>query len=292
LRGNGENPLDAVCAEVCGQPAPSTALVTVCSPDGSPLNPARPPLVSVSDGCFLGRPNCDIDCPPGHADLFGPVYNPSTGCWEYTMVGLTPGCVCVHLDGFLAAHVLEFVATNGDNNVSLGFRTASETDVVRFEIDRAIKGHADYTTITHLDATNTPTEHAYSYTDGSALNGTTYSYRLFTVSANGDRTEELTAEGTPSFNAAVITEYALHQNFPNPFNPTTQITFDLVNENIVSLKVFNIKGQEVATVVNGTVAAGRHVVNFDAGNLTSGLYFYTVKIGNEFTATKKMMLVK
>jgi hypothetical protein len=87
-------------------------------------------------------------------------------------------------------------------------------------------------------------------------------------------------------------EYALHQNYPNPFNPTTTIAFDLPASTVVSLKVFNILGQEVATVLNGVqLEGGEHVVQFNASNLTSGIYFYQLRAGS-FTNTKKLMLLK
>ena len=116
---------------------------------------------------------------------------------------------------------------------------------------------------------------------------------LETVNIGGSREAwGVVVNATPSVDNAVVTEYALLQNYPNPFNPSTNLVFDVVAENVVNLTVYNAMGQEVATLVNGTMAAGRHTVSFDAANLTSGLYFYTVKIGNEFTATKKMLLVK
>ncbi|MBI5058553.1 T9SS type A sorting domain-containing protein, partial [candidate division KSB1 bacterium] len=94
-----------------------------------------------------------------------------------------------------------------------------------------------------------------------------------------------------SLNAAVITEYALAQNFPNPFNPSTSIVFDMVDAGFVSLKVYNTLGQEVAAVVNGSMDAGRHVVTFDAANLPSGMYLYRLET-NGFSAQHKMLLMK
>ncbi|MCB9367404.1 MAG: T9SS type A sorting domain-containing protein, partial [Calditrichaeota bacterium] len=118
-------------------------------------------------------------------------------------------------------------------------------------------------------------------------------YSLQTVNMDGSiESWGLVVTATPSSDAALITEYALHQNYPNPFNPSTNLVYDVVSDNNVNLTVYNAMGQEVATLVNGLQSAGRHTVSFDASNLTSGLYFYTVKIGNEFTATKKMLLVK
>ena len=73
---------------------------------------------------------------------------------------------------------------------------------------------------------------------------------------------------------------------------TTSIRFDLVEKNFVSLKIYNTNGQVVATVASREFNKGVQIVNFDATNLTSGLYFYTVKVGNVYSATKKMLLVK
>ena len=85
--------------------------------------------------------------------------------------------------------------------------------------------------------------------------------------------------------------YALEQNFPNPFNPSTKINFSLPVEGFVTLDVYNSIGQKVASLVNETKTAGNYTVNFDASDLTSGIYFYKINSGN-FTETKKMILLK
>jgi len=85
--------------------------------------------------------------------------------------------------------------------------------------------------------------------------------------------------------------FTLGQNYPNPFNPATTIRFELPQSGNVLLKVFSLLGQEVATLVNGRMNAGKHVVPFDASHLTTGVYFYTLSSGN-FVATKKMILMK
>lgn len=85
--------------------------------------------------------------------------------------------------------------------------------------------------------------------------------------------------------------YSLSQNYPNPFNPTTVISYSIPEKADVTLKVFNLLGQEVATLVNASQNVGSHEVNFNASNLTSGVYFYTIKAG-DFTSTRKMMLIK
>jgi hypothetical protein len=88
-----------------------------------------------------------------------------------------------------------------------------------------------------------------------------------------------------------VTDFSLAQNYPNPFNPTTSISYSLAERSSVSLKVYDVLGTEVATLVNTTQGAGAYDVNFDAANLASGLYIYTLKAGS-YTSTKKMMLLK
>ncbi len=87
------------------------------------------------------------------------------------------------------------------------------------------------------------------------------------------------------------TNYALDQNFPNPFNPSTTISYSLPQSGAVTLKVYNIVGQEVATLINGFQNAGRYAVNFNAANFSSGVYFYRLQAG-VFNTVKKMMLIK
>jgi len=85
--------------------------------------------------------------------------------------------------------------------------------------------------------------------------------------------------------------FALHQNFPNPFNPITEIRFDLPEEVFVTLKIYDVLGREVVTLVNGIETAGYKSIKFDATSLNSGIYFYRIVAG-KFMETKKLLLVK
>jgi hypothetical protein len=89
----------------------------------------------------------------------------------------------------------------------------------------------------------------------------------------------------------IPTSFELKGAFPNPFNPTTTIEFALPTTEMVSLNVYNINGQLVNTLVDGAMDAGNHSVTFDAANLSSGVYLYTIEAG-AYTATNKMVLVK
>ncbi len=105
--------------------------------------------------------------------------------------------------------------------------------------------------------------------------------RLF---KNNGNAIALNNDGTPK-------EYSLDQNFPNPFNPTTTIRYSIPEDNKVTIKVFDILGKEVASLVNQYQNAGYYTVNFDAGNLSSGIYIYRIHAGN-FTQTKKLIVQK
>jgi hypothetical protein len=92
-------------------------------------------------------------------------------------------------------------------------------------------------------------------------------------------------------NPTVANNFELQQNFPNPFNPITQIRFSLAEQSQVTLKVYNILGKEIATLINDLKGAGSHEISFDGTGLSSGVYFYTLQTG-KFTETRKMILLK
>jgi hypothetical protein len=97
--------------------------------------------------------------------------------------------------------------------------------------------------------------------------------------------------GVNNNNNNVPVEYSLEQNYPNPFNPSTIIKYALPRSSNVSLKIYDMLGNEVKTVVNEFKTAGTYSVNFDASSLSSGVYFYKIVAG-DFTDAKKMTLVK
>jgi len=108
----------------------------------------------------------------------------------------------------------------------------------------------------------------------------------------------------PKYEEDMPAEYVLSQNYPNPFNPTTTISFTLQQTSFVTLKVYNMLGQEVATLINHEMMDdGMQDVEFDASSLTSGAYFYRLTaeeianeeegiVGNTVTSVKKMLLLK
>ncbi len=115
-----------------------------------------------------------------------------------------------------------------------------------------------------------------------------YSYRLKQIDFDGQfeysDVVELEVNVLP-------TEFSLSQNYPNPFNPTTVIRFAIPQSSLVSLKVYDILGNEVAEIVNNELQAGYYNYEFDASRFSSGLYIYRLQT-NDFIQTKKMMLIK
>jgi len=276
------------------------ACVTLCAPHTFTLcvGPLPPnhlgstdymPTVEVTPGCLTCDP--PNQCTPASGYVIGAwVLTPKPeGLFYCQMIempaGAVGGCVCLHFTYILPVDLLSFSATPMDAAVKIDWATGAETNMTRFVVNR------NGAQVASMNATGEA--HTYSYTDESAANGTTYTYELVAVNTDNSTRVLATANATPSMDLAVVTEYALRQNFPNPFNPSTRIAFDVKEANNVTLTIFNAMGQKVATLLdNANYNKGRHSVTFDATNLTSGLYFYSVKIGNDFSATKKMLLVK
>jgi hypothetical protein len=105
----------------------------------------------------------------------------------------------------------------------------------------------------------------------------------------------LEAESSSSIkekNNQTINEFHLYQNYPNPFNPSTKITYSIAKSDFISLKIYSTLGQEIQTLVNEFQGAGNYSVNFDAQNLSSGIYFYKLKVGSDYIQTKKMVLMR
>jgi hypothetical protein len=88
-----------------------------------------------------------------------------------------------------------------------------------------------------------------------------------------------------------VGQFELKQNYPNPFNPTTNITYSLPQQADVQLRVYDMVGREVGTLINREQAAGSYTVNFDASKLSSGMYLYRLNTGST-NITRKMMLIK
>ena len=121
--------------------------------------------------------------------------------------------------------------------------------------------------------------------NGHPTSGETFAERVGTVVTSASPTAVKTER------SMTVNEFQLDQNFPNPFNPTTTVTFSIPQSGLTAVKVYDLLGKEVATLINGNLSAGFYTVPFNASELPSGVYFYTLRSGN-FTQTKKMILTK
>ncbi|MFZ1518486.1 MAG: M14 family zinc carboxypeptidase [Ignavibacteriaceae bacterium] len=188
--------------------------------------------------------------------------------------------------GIVPVELNSFTANIQNEEVVLNWSTSSETNNMGFEIQRRVN-NGKWTKLNFVNGNGTTTEKsAYSYVDKNPVEGKSY-YRLKQTDYDGSSKIYTAVE----VNIETVKEYSIAQNYPNPFNPNTVINYSVAKSGNVTLKVYNILGSEVATLVDGFVEAGKHSVKFDALDLTSGVYFYTIKADN-FTSTKKMLLMK
>jgi hypothetical protein len=178
------------------------------------------------------------------------------------------------------------------NSAKLAWSTATELNNRGFEIERSIN-NAEFTAVAFVKGQGTTTaSHSYAYTDGSLLPNTSYSYRLKQVDLDG----RFNYSNIIELGATHPAEYLLGQNYPNPFNPATKISFSLPVKSNVTLDVYNLIGQKILELVNGSMETGTHQVDINAAGIPSGVYIYILKAsgdnGASFTSSKKMTLLK
>ncbi|MBZ0200904.1 MAG: T9SS type A sorting domain-containing protein, partial [Ignavibacteriaceae bacterium] len=186
----------------------------------------------------------------------------------------------------LPVELSSFTASASAKSVTLNWVTATEVNNYGFNIECTID-NVQWKTIGFVEGygnSNSPKN--YSFTDENVATGN-YGYRLKQIDNDGKYEYSKVVE----VEVSAPLQYALAQNYPNPFNPSTTISYSVPEAQFVTLKIFNVLGQEVTTLVNGMKEAGVYTLNFDAKNLNSGLYFYKLEAGT-FSAVKKMMLTK
>ncbi len=194
--------------------------------------------------------------------------------------------VIIDSEGQLPVELKSFSASITNGFVDLNWSTATETNNRGFEIQRKAAG-SDFVTIGFVQGKGTTTQSQnYSFVDNNVQTGT-YSYRLKQMDYDGRNSYSDIVEVTMNPN-----EFSLAQNYPNPFNPSTVINFTLAQESNVNLKVFNLLGQEIASLISNEIMnAGSYSYKFDASSIASGTYIYRIEAGN-FIQTKKMTLTK
>ena len=146
----------------------------------------------------------------------------------------------------------------------------------------------DWEEIRFVQGNGTTTEkHTYSFYDENVLPGI-YKYRFKQIDFDGSfkYSEEIVVDVTPP------AKFYLEQNFPNPFNPETNISFTIAQESNVSIKLYDIIGREIKVLVNENKKPGYYTIKLKGGELSSGVYFYRLTTGSGFTSVKKLISLK
>ncbi|MCZ7609492.1 MAG: T9SS type A sorting domain-containing protein [Ignavibacterium sp.] len=187
--------------------------------------------------------------------------------------------------------LVSFSADVLENSVVLNWATATEINNLGFEIEHSINNQ-NFRKIGFVPGSGTTAEmRSYSFVVQNVSSGIQY-YRLKQVDFSGSSTLYNSIEVT----LPTPDNFVLYQNHPNPFNPSTTISFSLPVEADVTVRLFNMLGQEITKITEGNFAAGIHKINFDAQNLSSGVYVYTLETSAVnsagFKSTKKMLLLR
>ena len=201
------------------------------------------------------------------------------------------GTILKFTSASIPVELTSFNAAVNDNKVNLSWSTATELNNSGFQIQRLkaskIEVNENWQNIGFVNGIGTSTEaHTYSFQDHEITSGK-YQYRLKQIDFDGsfEYSNIIAVEiGTP-------VEFILAQNFPNPFNPGTNISWQTPVSGQQILKVYDVLGNEVAILIDEFKSAGSYQVEFNAAKLSSGVYFYKLQVGS-LTQTKKMQLIK
>lgn len=179
-------------------------------------------------------------------------------------------------------------ATSSAETLVIGITVSKQDTVIGVDtlyLGRINQSYQEFVANIHYFASGTPDIVNISVTTGRFGQGFIGTYYLLDNLSFGP------AVGVDDPRIILPTSFELSQNYPNPFNPTTSISFALPKASYVSLKIFNLLGQEVAGLMNGESQAGYHEAVWDASQMPSGMYFYQLQT-KEFTQTRKLMLLK
>ena len=197
-------------------------------------------------------------------------------------------------DAPLPVQLVSFTSGVNGRNVKLNWVTSAETNNAGFEVERAAAyiDNPVYVKVGYVKGYGSiNTQSTYSFED-KRLNSGKYNYRLKQVDFNGNFAYHNLSN---QVEVGLPTRFDISQNYPNPFNPVTKIDFSLPLDAKVSIKLYDITGREVKTLVNDQRTAGYYTVQFNGSDISSGTYFYrimTKSSGADYIMTKKMVLIK
>ena len=198
----------------------------------------------------------------------------------------------------LPVELTSFNVTAGDGQVTLRWVTESEIENLGFNIYRSLHPNDQLTIINEQlipGAGNSSSRHEYEYVDKGLTNGVKYWYKLEDVDYSGNTKLHGPVSAIPMKKVAPK-EFRLYPNYPNPFNPVTTISYDLPEEGHVVLSVYNMRGEKVATLMNGFQEAGSYRMKWNGTNkngelVSSGLYFLMLTSG-VYCKTNKMIFIR
>ena len=222
--------------------------------------------------------------------------------WDDTNTGFfdnTDATVTTTLTGSsnipLPVELTSFTSKLLNDKVQLIWRTKTEVNNYGFNVERRIN-EGDWNSIGFVEGhgnSNSPKEYSFSDKDLFA-GGSNFQYRLKQIDTDGqfEYSDVVEVEIVP-------TQFELSQNYPNPFNPSTTIRFSLPQAAQIKLNLYNMIGEQIATLAEGMYETGNHKVTFNAANLPSGAYIYRIESsdpstgsGQSFVQVKKMILMK
>ena len=199
-----------------------------------------------------------------------------------------PFCSESNISAFVKISVyFNFVSSISGREVTLVWTTSEEINNSGFDIERSIV-NGDWTKVGFVQGNGTTNEtRSYTFVDKN-INSGNYNYRLKQIDFNGN------FEYFNLGNEVIIgipSKFDLSQNYPNPFNPTTKIDFQIPTDGNVKISVYDNSGKLVSVITNGFRAAGYYTVDFNASNLSSGVYFYKLE-SNTLSKVMKMSIIK
>jgi hypothetical protein len=237
---------------------------------------------AANPGILVYNPNNNADvC----RNIFFP-FSVSSLANQTVAADLIENAVAYLFRDIIPVELTAFTANVSGNSVNLNWSTATELNNSGFEIQRKSVNN-QFEKVGYVAGFGTTTEpKAYSFTQNDLAVGN-YTFRLKQVDFDGSF--EYSNEINVDVNAPA--QYSLDQNYPNPFNPSTLIKYSVAQDGFVNVSIFNLLGEKVTTLVNSNMKAGSYELNFNASQLSSGVYFYSIEAG-DFKAVRKMMLMK
>ena len=185
----------------------------------------------------------------------------------------------------LPVELVSFTAKSDQKSVILSWSTATEVNNYGFNVERSSTGTWQKIGFVHGHG-NSNSQKNYSFADSSPLAGK-IQYQLKQIDIDGKYKYSNTVE----VDIAAPVNFSLAPNFPNPFNPSTKISYSLPVDGFVTLKVYDVLGREVSSLVNGNEKAGQYEISFDGSRLASGVYICKMNSTN-FSRTIKMLILK